>query len=237
MLRVRPSRSAAACVRRVTGGPGFTLIELLTAMAVVALLTGISIGMVRSSKQRASLASARAELAALTQALEAYKQHYGDYPQTGSAPQATPAVSADITTAQAQSLLFNALTGVFGPTDFAVPRNGPMFVELSKMRVEQTRDYTARQTNNSFAVPTGSPPAKPRVAAAFVDPWGNRYLYYYRAAPLPGRPPATTWRPAGYVLYSAGPDGQHIAPNITSGLFTGTTQTTGTNADNVFATP
>jgi hypothetical protein len=39
------------------------------------------------------------------------------------------------------------------------------------------------------------------------------------------------------VLYSVGPDGAHTPPNNTSGLFTGTTQTTGTNADNIYATP
>jgi hypothetical protein len=39
------------------------------------------------------------------------------------------------------------------------------------------------------------------------------------------------------VLYSVGPDSQHLAPATATGLFTGTTQTTGTNADNIFATP
>jgi general secretion pathway protein G len=238
MPLVRPSRSRSTFVLRTPDGRGFTLIELLAAMAVMAVLVGLSLGMLRSSSQRAALARTRGELATLTQALESYKAHYGEYPQTGNAAQATAAVGADITTAQAQALLFNALIGVFGPTDFATLRNGPMFVEVGKLRLEQTRDLMTRQANNSFAVPTGSPPAKQRVATAFIDGWGNRYLYYYRQAPAAGSPGVNTWqRGGGYLLYSAGPDGQHLAPNITTGLFTGTTQTTGVNADNVFASP
>lgn len=234
---VRPSRPRFDPARLPVGAGGFTLVEVLAAIAVIAILTGLSLGMLRSSTQRSYLARTRGELAALTQALETYKQHYGDYPQTGNAPQATPITTADIGTAQAQAILFNALTGVFGPTDFATLRNGPMLVELTKLRVEQTRDYTTRVTNNTFGVATGSPASKPRVATAFIDAWGNRYMYYYKQAPVPGRPPVNTWRASGFLLYSAGPDGQHTAPNITTGLFNGTTQTTGVNADNVYATP
>ena len=83
----------------------------------------------------------------------------------------------------------------------------------------------------------GNPALKPAIATCFLDPWGNRYLYYYKAAPAAGRPPANAWRPSAYVLYSAGPDGQQTAPNATTGLYTGTTQTTGTNADNIYANP
>lgn len=213
----------------------FTLIELLTVMAVVAILVGLSVGMIRSSKQRSALARARGELAALTQALEAYKNHYGDYPQTGNAAQAPIIVGSVITTAQAQALLFNALIGVYGPTNFSTRLNGPVFVELSKLRLEIDPDDARMKT--VMAIPTGTPPLKPAVANCFLDPWGNRYVYYYKPAPVPGRPTNTQWRLPGYLLYSAGPDGQHTAPNAATGLFTGTTQSTGLNADNIFATP
>jgi prepilin-type N-terminal cleavage/methylation domain-containing protein len=228
---------AVAFARPERSRSGFTLLELLVVIGVLGILTTIAVPMIRSGQTRAAIARSRGELAALSQALESYRQHYGDYPQTGNAAQATPVVSADVAATQAQALLFNALIGVYGPTDFATSRNGPMLIELSKFRVEETRDYTTRITQNSVGVATGSPPIKQRIASAFLDPWGNRYLYYYKPAPLGGRPPANTWRPAGFVLYSAGPDGQHTAPNIATGLFTGTAQTTGTNADNLYANP
>jgi type II secretory pathway pseudopilin PulG len=221
--------------RRFTSA--FTILELLVAMALIALLFGIGLRTMRGSKQRTAIGRAKAEMAALAQALEAYKNHYGDYPQTGGMAQATPAVTSDIATSQAQCALFNALLGVYAPTDFSTTRNGPTFVELSKFRVEETRDYTNRVSTNSLGVATGNPPAKPRVASSFLDPWGNRYQYYYKSAPIPGRPTNNQWRPSGYLLYSCGPDGQQTAPNINTGLFTGTTQTTGTNADNIYANP
>lgn len=234
MLSARPSRRTSAPVCRRPGGGAFTLVELLTVMGVIAILVGLASGMIRSGKERAHLARARGELAALAQALEAYKNHYGDYPQTGNAAQAPIAPGAPIAQAQAQALLFNALTGVYGPTNFNLRLNGPSFIELPRFRVESPVTIL----ENTFGVPQGTPPAKQVVAAALVDPWGNRYQYYYKAAPLPGRPPVNTWQRSGYLLYSAGPDGRDTPPNRNTGLFNGTTaQTSGFNADNLYANP
>jgi prepilin-type N-terminal cleavage/methylation domain-containing protein len=213
---------------------GFTLIELLTVMIVVGVLIGLSLGMVRAAKQRAAIARARAELASLAQVLERYKSHYGDYPQTGGAGQAAAAVSAVVTQSQAQALLLNALIGVYGPTNFATRLNGPMLLEISKFRLEVDLTQATAQT---FGVAQGTPPIKQAVANALLDPWGYRYQYYYKPAPVAGPPPTNQWRAPAYILYSVGPDGQHTPPNNTTGLFTGTAQTTGTNADNIYATP
>lgn len=212
----------------------FTLIELLAVMMIIAILGAITLGVVRSSKQRAAIARAKGELAALAAALERYKAHYGDYPETGNAGQATPIVGAAIAASQAQALLLNALIGVYGPTNFATRINGPNFLEISKFKLEF--DLTTN-TAATFGQAQGTPPTKLAVANCLLDPWGNRYMYYYKPAPAAGRPPTNTWRAPAYVLYSAGPDGQHVAPATATGLFTGTTQTTGTNADNIFASP
>jgi hypothetical protein len=128
--------------------------------------------------------------------------------------------------------LFNALTGVYAPTNFTARLNGPTLVDVSKFSLEAALNAT------TFAVPTGSPPTKPLVANAFLDPWGNRYLYYYkRAAPVAAVATivASLWQAPGYVLYSAGPDGAQTPPNVNTGLYPGTTQATGTNADNLYA--
>lgn len=203
-------------------------------MIVIAVLIALSLGMVRAAKQRTAIARAKAELAAIAQILERYKSHYGDYPQTGGAGQATPAVASTISMTQAQALLLNALLGVYGPTNFVTRLNGPNLIEVSKFKLEV--DLTTA-TSTTFAVAQGTPPVKQAVQNSLVDPWNYRYQYFYKAAPVPGRPQTNQWRAPGYVLYSVGPDGAHTAPNITTGLFTGTTQTTGTNADNIYATP
>src|SRR5471032_2949328 len=95
-------------VRRRFDGGAFTLLELLTVMAIIVLLIGFSVAAIQGTKQRAAIARSKSELALLAQALEDYKRHYGDYPQTGAAGQANAAVTAAVGSAQAQALLFNA---------------------------------------------------------------------------------------------------------------------------------
>ncbi len=207
----------------------FTLLELLTVVAILALLAAISFGVIRSTKQRANTARAKAELALLSQALEDYKRHYGDYPQTGpsaaNSQRVTGTVGPGANTAQAR--LFNALIGVYGPSNFNTRLNGPFLVDITKLTVEVPLN------NAAFAVASGSPPAKQAVNNAFLDPWGNRYLYFYKVATVPGRP--AVWTAPSFVLYSTGPDGASTTLPNPAGVFSGTTQTTGDNADNLYS--
>jgi len=216
--------------------PAFSLTELLTVIAVVGILFGITLGFVQGVKRRESTGRAKAELTHLAQALEDYRRHYGDYPQTGLAAHATAAVSAVISSTPAEALFFNALTGVFGPTRFSAADrlNGPCFVDLTKLTPEVALAAA------TFGVPSGNPPRKTLVANSFLDPWGRRYQYYYRpASPVAANGVASgtnPWQAGSYVLYSVGPDGlEATTPNRTTGLYTGTAQTTGTNADNIYA--
>ena len=68
---------------------------------------------------------------------------------------------------------------------------------------------------------------------ALLDPWGNRYLYFYKVATVPGRP--AVWTAPSFVLYSTGPDGASTTLPNPAGVFSGTTQTTGDNADNLYS--
>ena len=198
-------------------------------VAILALLAAISFGVIRSTKQRANTARAKAELALLSQALEDYKRHYGDYPQTGpsaaNSQRVTGTVGPGANTAQAR--LFNALIGVYGPSNFNTRLNGPFLVDITKLTVEVPLN------NAAFAVASGSPPAKQAVNNAFLDPWGNRYLYFYKVATVPGRP--AVWTAPSFVLYSTGPDGASTTLPNPAGVFSGTTQTTGDNADNLYS--
>lgn len=60
----------------------FTLLELLAVIAIIAILAGIVIGAGHRASEAGRVARARAELAALSVALENYQRNYGDYPQT-----------------------------------------------------------------------------------------------------------------------------------------------------------
>jgi type II secretory pathway pseudopilin PulG len=215
------------------------LIELLMVTAIIVTLAAFAVGGIIGAKQRAAMGRAKGELALLAQALEDYKRHYGDYPETGpsaaNAQRVTLAangLSAGPGLATTPARLFNALIGVYGPASFTNRLNGPTFVDVTRLALEIPFSSAALTTSNlptTFAVPAGSPPAKPAANNSFVDPWGNRYLYFYK-------PSATArWNASSYILYSTGPDGASTIRPDATGLFSGTTQTTGDNADNLYA--
>lgn len=60
----------------------FTLLELLAVIGVIAVLTGLVIGVGRRASDTGKTARARAELVALSAALESYRLVHGDYPRT-----------------------------------------------------------------------------------------------------------------------------------------------------------
>ncbi len=242
MLPVCRTRRAAA----------FTLVELLAVMAILLVLSGISFGLVRGVKNRAKIQQARSELAILVTALEDYRRFYGDYPQTGPSAATSQRVTLSATGVSAgpgantaQAVLLNSLIGAYGPTGALGGRlNGPMLVDVARLTLEVPFSTTGAVTTNNpvtFAVATGTPPAKAIQNNSFLDPWGNRYLYFYKRATaalppgLPSRPTANPWTPPTYVLYSCGPDGASTTLPGATGVFSGTTQTTGDNADNIYA--
>ena len=61
---------------------GLTLLELLAVLALVALLAGLGWGGARRAVESARTARARAELATLAAALDAYRRGFGDFPRT-----------------------------------------------------------------------------------------------------------------------------------------------------------
>lgn len=92
------------------GRAAFTLIELLMVIAVIALLAGLTFGLIRGATERANRSQATAELAVIAAALESYQRHYGDYPRTESAGE-----------------MLQALEGTRGPT--GTPMEGRALLE------------------------------------------------------------------------------------------------------------
>jgi prepilin-type N-terminal cleavage/methylation domain-containing protein len=186
-------------------GAGFTLAEILITVALIAVLMALAVPAMQGVRERAAFARGRAELTLIAQALESYRRAYGDYPQTGDFSQASPMLEQPLSTNHAQAKLFNALGGVFGPTAFAASdrEDGPAFLETSTLTLE---------TSSALLSNTDESQSKSEICAAPLDPWGRRYLYYYKKASA-----ATAWTASGYWLYSAGPDGRHQPPDTASG--------------------
>lgn len=201
----------------------FTLIELLTVIGIIAILAAITFGVVKGVQERAAINQAKGELAAIAQALESYKRQYGDYPWTpgNPTPSSIPGSSASAT--DTPGILFNALAGKIGPSVVASNRvaiNGKASTELAKFSL---------QIPNAFPATTGTV----SVANAILDPWGRRYLYYYKT----GTP--AQWTAGGYILLSVGPS---VATSGSPGITVSTDGTYSVNAadavneaDNIYA--
>ena len=176
----------------------FTLIELLTVISIIGILSAISLNVVKGVKERSSVGLAKAELAALSQALEMYKLQYGDYPQTGMSADTVVVPATAPSTSKVQYRLFNALVGKLGPKLDPLT-SSKCFVDLARFSL-----YSKEATD--MPTPTGNT----RVANAFLDPWGQTYVYYYKTVG------GTAWTSPTYVLFSVGPDGEKADADITA---------------------
>ena len=157
----------------------FTLIELLTVIGIIAILAAITFGVVKGVNERAAIGQAKSELASLSQALEAYKLQYGDYPRAGGSATLESTASA---TSQSGKF-FNALMGKLGPGTSPAAINGKVFIDSTKLSLSSSTVLPTRTDTNS-------------VANAILDPWGRFYIYAYAAG----------WNT--YRLLSVGPDGK-----------------------------
>jgi general secretion pathway protein G len=197
-------------------GRGFTLVEILAVMAILSLLTAITLPAIRGLGERGALARTRAGLGLMAGALEVYRLTYGDYPQTGNFVMASPETTQALRSAHAQARFFNALRGILGPNcaDSGIGPVGSGFIDFARLSTE-------------FALPADGRPA---ICNAQLDPWGRRYLYCYQSA---GNSEALGI--AGYMLYSAGPDGRHVPPDPADGNGGQHSRTAVVNANNVYA--
>ncbi|MDI1320192.1 MAG: type II secretion system protein GspG [bacterium] len=99
----------------------FTLLELLAVISLSAILAGLVLGAARRAAETATIARTRAELAALSAALESYRRAYGDYPQTDD-----------------EARLLQSLIGKRGPTNTVI--TGRPLLEVARFTTAGSRD-------------------------------------------------------------------------------------------------
>jgi general secretion pathway protein G len=77
-----PKRSIVVKSSPVSSSPAFTLIELLVTITVIAILAGITLGAMGGVNQKATRDKTKAEIAAISNALEQYKSVNDTYPSS-----------------------------------------------------------------------------------------------------------------------------------------------------------
>ncbi|AKC81670.1 hypothetical protein IMCC26134_00750 [Verrucomicrobia bacterium IMCC26134] len=228
----------------------FTLIELLTVIAIIGILAAITFGAARGVFQQSRINRSKAELGSLGSALEEYKKYYGDYPgirATETAPdQIDPKDLPFLSTGGPKQTdraynFFRALCGRFGPDQSINERRvsktilkkkyGKSFISPALFSLERS-DKDNDKPVGELAIPTPDVSVAkddPDFSNALLDPWGHRYLYYYKDLGSAG-----TWKNTTYVLYSAGPDGLATFPS-TAGAMPDPADLK--NADNIYPQP
>lgn len=153
----------------------FTLLELLAVISLIALLIGIVLGVGRRAGESGRTARAKAELAALSAALESYRLAYGDYPQTAD-----------------EARLLQSLMGRYGPAGAGI--TGRRLLELARFTTAGSRDPFA-----DASVVLIDPWAQPYVYAYRTPPsgWTNPGYVLYSVGP-DGRDSAALL-PGGFV--------------------------------------
>jgi hypothetical protein len=119
---------------------------------------------------------------------------------------------------------------------------GKAFLEPSKFTLERLDSSDKPVTTNPLPEAAAPGNDDPDFVNALLDPWGNRYIYFYKEAGAN----ANNWKNPTYVLMSAGPDGHVKWPTppvpingvISSSFFTDT-ETSGSdkgkgNPDNIY---
>ncbi len=160
------------------------------------------------------LAGERGRIARAKAELAALAAALDDYKRLhGDYPQAAPDNTPGGETAG--RALYAALNGQRGPA-----LASPPLATRRKPLIEHSRFQ--------LAVP-GAPETDPN---HLLDPWGRAYRYFYD--------PGAGWRAAGFVLFSAGPDGEVALPFPGDGVVSGAFESAllnnrPVNADNLYA--
>lgn len=129
----------------------FSLLELLAVLAVIAILAAVMLGVGRRTVESGRIARAKAELAALSAALESYKRQHGDYPRTSD-----------------NATLVQSLIGKLAPAGSSLANAGRAHLAVANFTL------ALASAPDSRVDPFGN------AAAVLLDPWSRPYRYAYR---------------------------------------------------------
>ena len=153
---------------------GFTLVELLVVISIITLLAGLTISTMGGAQTSAARNRARAEISALSLAIESYKVDNGDYPRD------TNTDTLDATKSSSSDALISK--GAYMPAALALYKalSGDGVDGSTPDRILSTAEKAAGKTYYSFKAGMLYPKAAVGVSApvtAILDPFRNVYGY------------------------------------------------------------
>jgi prepilin-type N-terminal cleavage/methylation domain-containing protein len=204
---------------RLRRNAGFTLVELLTVMVIISILAAITMGISKLIHTRQDMTKAIGEMDMIANALEEFKNTYGDYPpmdnDNGSgSPYAEQNLLAAITghARWSRDPLGNPKWEMVSMAKklndgSALPLGkytwGKAYVELSRLTVDV-------DPSTDSGIKDG---------AVIHDPWwqtgetkDSAYLYRYKSKTDKATPSTATWQAISFLLVSRGPDGEPQDP-------------------------
>ena len=169
----------------------FSLIELLVVVAILGIIVGIFFSGFSYVVAKQNGKQAKMEITAIRTALENYRLQYGDYPR-----------SCFLGICTNEEILFLSLAGFphdspLNESNFRHPNLIPsslMSFDLSSYDEADIPNASHQQGNTIalwFMETLGKDPA-------FIDPWGNEYVYEFPRED----------GDSGFMLFSKGPDGK-----------------------------
>ena len=168
------------------------MIEILIVIGIIAVLAALVLKVADSVNQSQGRSRAKADMASMAVALEAFKGQYNDYPR----------LSSKGGVENCARRLFKCLAG---QSYMKLEKGHVTFVD-----VEKSSDYKPLLDISAMFIGDPSDPYA-RVTKidndrnAFIDPWGNPYMYYYDTSVIVGSIGA--WEGTSFFLMSNGEDG------------------------------
>jgi len=170
------------------------MLELLTVITIIGVLAALLFPAIKTAMVRAEVAKAQQGVNSLATAFKAYYNEYGKWPIADSMANNIYIVDTNMVMllrgVNITTPPFSAPSGIGTATYQGNSRQTP-FLEFKQTDIINTGTF----------------------AGSYVDPWGNPYycsfdVTYVNQVQDPFLLPATSYLNAGFLIWSAGPDGQ-----------------------------